>query len=116
MRPGKTTYLAVVVEIKLRVTQEVPDAILDFLSEYEDVMHPDLPKELPPRMTMDHKIELVSGSNPSVQAPYPMPPTELEELRKHLDLLLCTGLVQPSKAPYGSPVLFQKKQNDSFRF
>ncbi|KAK4397569.1 RNA-directed DNA polymerase [Sesamum angolense] len=43
-----------------------------------------------------------------------MAPVELVELRKQLDELLEAGLVQPSKAPYGSPVLFQRKQDDFF--
>ncbi|KAL0368101.1 UNVERIFIED_CONTAM: Transposon Ty3-G Gag-Pol polyprotein [Sesamum calycinum] len=43
-----------------------------------------------------------------------MAPAELAELRKQLDGLLEVGLVQPSKAPYGSPVLFQRKQDDLF--
>ncbi|KAL0388131.1 UNVERIFIED_CONTAM: RNA-directed DNA polymerase [Sesamum radiatum] len=44
-----------------------------------------------------------------------MAPAELAELRKQLDGLLEAGLVQPSKAPYGSPVLFQRKQDGSMR-
>ncbi|KAL0310178.1 UNVERIFIED_CONTAM: Transposon Ty3-G Gag-Pol polyprotein [Sesamum calycinum] len=44
-----------------------------------------------------------------------MAPVELAELRKQLDGLLEVGLVQPSKAPYGSPVLFQRKQDGSMR-
>ncbi|KAL5825618.1 hypothetical protein ACOSQ3_021681 [Xanthoceras sorbifolium] len=44
-----------------------------------------------------------------------MAPRELAELRRQLDELLEAGLVQPSKAPYGAPVLFQKKQDGSMR-
>lgn len=44
-----------------------------------------------------------------------MPPMELVELRKQLDELLSVELIQPSKAPYGSPILFQKKQKGSLR-
>ena len=40
-----------------------------------------------------------------------MAPKELVELRKQLNELLDAGLIQPSKAPYGAPVLFQKKQD-----
>lgn len=42
-----------------------------------------------------------------------MAPLELEELRKQLKELLDEGYIQPSKAPYGAPVLFQKKQDGS---
>lgn len=40
---------------------------------------------------------------------------ELEELRKQLKELLDAGLLQPAKSPYGAPLLFQKKQDDSLR-
>ncbi|WMV54164.1 hypothetical protein MTR67_047549, partial [Solanum verrucosum] len=38
-----------------------------------------------------------------------MAPPELEELRKQLKELFEAGHIRPSKAPYGAPVLFQKK-------
>ena len=44
-----------------------------------------------------------------------MSPAELLELRKQLKELLDAGLIQPSRAPYGAPVLFQKKQDGSLR-
>ena len=44
-----------------------------------------------------------------------MTPPELIELWKQLTELLDAGLVQPSKAPYGAPVLFQKKQDGTLR-
>ncbi|KAL0336607.1 UNVERIFIED_CONTAM: Retrovirus-related Pol polyprotein from transposon.6 [Sesamum radiatum] len=42
-------------------------------------------------------------------------PKKLPPRRKQLDGLLEAGLVQPSKASYGSPVLFQRKQDGSMR-
>ena len=47
--------------------------------------------------------------------PYRMAPPELEELRRQLKELLDSGFIQPSKAPYGAPVLFQKKHDGSLR-
>lgn len=40
---------------------------------------------------------------------------ELEELRRQLTELLDAGFIQPSKAPYGAPLLFQHKQDGSLR-
>lgn len=79
------------------------------------MMPPELPKKLPPRRAIDQKIDLIPGSRPPAQAPYRMAPPELAELRKQLGELLDAGYVQPSKAPYGAPVLFQKKQDGSMR-
>ena len=73
------------------------------------MLPPELPKKLPPRRDIDHKIELLAGMVAPAQAPYRMDPKELVELRKQLNKLLDAGLIQPSKAPYGAPVLFQKK-------
>ena len=55
------------------------------------------------------------GSRPLAQAPYWITPPKLIELQKQLAELLDAGLVQPSKAPYGAPMLFQKKQDGSLR-
>ncbi|KAL0368286.1 UNVERIFIED_CONTAM: Transposon Tf2-12 polyprotein [Sesamum calycinum] len=68
---------------------------------------PDVVQEVP-----DEVAELLQEFK---DAPYRMAPAELAELRKQLDGLLEAGLVQPSKAPYGSPVLFQRKQDGSMR-
>jgi hypothetical protein len=40
---------------------------------------------------------------------------ELVELRKQLEELINTGFIYPFKAPYGAPVLFQKKADESLR-
>ena len=44
-----------------------------------------------------------------------MAPTELLELRKQLKELLDSGMIQPSRASFGAPVLFQKKHDRSLR-
>ena len=109
------TYLAALIEIKPDVQVEVPDEVAGLLKEFKDVMPPELPKTLPPRRATDHQIELHPGAKPPAKAPYRMSPLELTELRKQLTELLVAGLVRPSKAPYGAPVLFQKKQDGSLR-
>ena len=115
MKRGETTMLAALVEIKADQVVEVPDCVAKVLSEFDNVMPPELPKKLPPRRNIDHKIELEPGARPPARAPYRMAPLELAELRKQLDELLEAGYLQPSKAPYGAPVLFQKKQDGSLR-
>ena len=92
---------------------EVPDSVVKILKEFKDVMLTKLPKELPPRRLIDHKIELLPGTKAPAQAPYQMSSAELLELCKQLKELLDAGLIQPSRAPYGAPVLFQKKYDGS---
>ncbi|KAL0290536.1 UNVERIFIED_CONTAM: RNA-directed DNA polymerase [Sesamum calycinum] len=72
-------------------------------------------KSYPPQRGFDHATELEHGARPPAQAPYRMAPAELAELRKQLDWLLEARLIQSSKAPYRSPVLFQRKQDGSMK-
>ncbi|KAG8362701.1 hypothetical protein BUALT_BualtUnG0049300 [Buddleja alternifolia] len=74
-------------------------------------MPPQLLAKLPPRREVDHVIELEPGAKPPSMAPYCMAPPELEELRKQLKDLLDKGMIRPSKAPFGAPVLFQRKHD-----
>ena len=54
-------------------------------------------------------------SKPPARAPYRIAISELEELRKQLKELLDTSFIRPSKAPYGVPMLFEKKHDCSLR-
>lgn len=83
--------------------------------QYDDVFPKDLPKQLPPHRSIDHKIELVPGSTPPSRPVYRMSPAELDELKKQLTELLDHGFIRPSKSPYGAPVLFVKKKDGSIR-
>ncbi|KAL6349714.1 hypothetical protein AAG906_041121 [Vitis piasezkii] len=85
------------------------------LKKKEDMMPPELPKRLPLRREEDHKIELELGAKPPTMGPYKMAPPELEELMRQLKELLDARFIQPSKAPYGVSVLFQKKHDGSLR-
>ncbi|TMW84041.1 hypothetical protein EJD97_000169, partial [Solanum chilense] len=49
------------------------------------------------------------------QAPYHIAHKEFAELRKQLNDLLDAGLIQPSKASYGAPILLQNKQDETMR-
>ncbi|XP_043717547.1 uncharacterized protein LOC122665462 [Telopea speciosissima] len=116
VKKGEDTYLAALLEEKENSPTEVlPKPVEKVLEEFKDVMPPELPKRLPPRREVDHAIELEPGAKPPAMAPYRMSPPELEELRKQLKDLLDAGFVRPSKAPYGAPVLFQRKHDGSLR-
>jgi hypothetical protein len=47
-----------------------PKHICDVLGRYKDVLTNELPQELPPTREVDHKIEVVPGSEPPSKAPY----------------------------------------------
>ncbi|XP_070057433.1 uncharacterized protein [Nicotiana tomentosiformis] len=109
LKRSEETYLAALVEVKPDVRIEVLDCVADLLKEFKDMMPPELPREFSPMREIDRRIELISRSLPPARPPYRMSPIELIELRKQLSDLLDAGLIQPSKAPYGDPILFYKK-------
>nr|CAD1817150.1 unnamed protein product [Ananas comosus var. bracteatus] len=117
VKRGEITYLAAIYEVSggdLR--EEGPPAVIDaVLGEFKDVMPQELPRRLPPRQEVDHAIELEPGAKPPAKTPYRMAPPELEELQRQLKDLLDAGFIRPSKAPYGAPVLFQRKSDGSLR-
>ncbi len=85
------------------------------IDKYIDVFPVDLPKGLPPHRLIDHTIELHPGSSPPYRSSFRMSPLELQEVKKQIDELLAQGYIQPSKSPYGSPVLFVKKKEGTLR-
>ena len=93
------TYLAVKIKVKQDKFVEVPDAVAGLLEEFVDVMPLELPKTLPPRRVVVHKIELVPGAKPLSKAPYRMSPMELAEMRKKLIELLDVGYIQSFQSP-----------------
>lgn len=115
IRKKEETHVATIIEENNEGGGPVPKEVEALLESYGDVMPSELPKELPPKRGIDHRIELVPGARPPAQAPYRMPPAHLEELRRQLKDLLDAGLLRPSKAPYGAPVLFQRKKDGSLR-
>lgn len=96
-------------------SKECASARKEILDAYREVFPNELPDGLPPRRDVDHRIEVVPGSTPPSRATYRMSPTELDELKKQLDELTRAGFIQPSKSPYGAPVLFVKKKDGSMR-
>ncbi|WMV37253.1 hypothetical protein MTR67_030638 [Solanum verrucosum] len=115
LKKGDETILVALIELKPDVTVEVPNCVAELLKHFVDVMPPELPNNLPPSRDIDHKIKLLPGTIGPAQAPYRMAPKELAELSKQLNDLLDARLIQPSKAPYGAPILFQKKQDGTMR-
>nr|GEW00533.1 putative reverse transcriptase domain-containing protein [Tanacetum cinerariifolium] len=69
----------------------------------------------PPPRQVEFRIELIPGAAPVARAPYRLSPSELIELSDQLKELLEKGFIRPSSSPWGAPMLFLKKKDDSFR-
>jgi len=85
------------------------------LKEFDDVFPKDLPSGLPPARSVDHKIELIPESTLPSRPTYRLSQPEMDELKNQLEDYLNKGFIQPSKSPFGAPVLFVKKKDGSFR-
>ncbi|XP_070039913.1 uncharacterized protein [Nicotiana tomentosiformis] len=97
IKKGEPTFVVTITSLEEdKSFQEIPPPCIEkLLEENKDVMPEELPKHLPPRREVDHKIELEPGAKPPVFFPYCMAPPELEELRKQLKELLDAGHICP---------------------
>jgi hypothetical protein len=74
-----------------------------------------LPKHLPPERAVDHEIKLEPGAKPPFLPIYHLSPRELEEVKEQLTMLIEAGFIQPSKSPFGAPIIFVPKKNGKLR-
>lgn len=96
--------------VKLMCGQPQIDALLQ---EYQDLFME--PEGLPPHRPVELHIDLVPGAVPPHRPAYKMGPSELQELKRQLDVLLRKGYIQPSTSPYAAPLFFVKKKDGSLR-
>ena len=106
--PGYLTYAVEVRDDDVRL-EDIP-----VVREFPDVFPNDL-LGLPPDKEIDFQIELAPGTEPISRAPYRMAPTELKELKVHMEEMVNKGFIRPSTSPWGAPVLFVKKKDGSMR-
>ncbi|XP_070032181.1 uncharacterized protein [Nicotiana tomentosiformis] len=88
--------------------------LVPVVRDYPDIFLADLPG-IPPNRDIDFGIDLLLGTQPISIPPYHIAPAELKELKKQLQVLLNKGFIRPSMSPWGAPVLFVKKKDDSMR-
>ncbi|GKF97390.1 hypothetical protein Tco_0293211, partial [Tanacetum coccineum] len=84
------------------------------VKEFFDVFPEDLPG-LPLVRQVEFQIELIPGAAPVARTPYRLAPSEMQELSNQLQELTDRGFIRPSTSPWGAPVLFVKKKDESFR-
>ena len=111
LQKGCKGYLAHVVDTRSsEVRLEDVPVVRDFLDVFPD----NLPS-LPPKREINFPIDLVPGTAPISLPPYRMALTELKELKTHLQELVDRGFIRPSISPWGAPMLFVKKKDDTWR-
>ena len=110
VRKGCEAYLAYVIDME-KTRPSVSD--IPTVSEFSNVF----PEEFPgfPQREIEFAIDVVLGATPASITPYRMAPVELKELKVHLQELLEKGFIQPNVSPWGAPVLFVKKKDDTLK-
>jgi hypothetical protein len=58
-------------------------------------------------------IELKSSTTPIYKTPNWMATPELAELKEHINKLIDKGFIHPSSSPWGAPVIFVQKKDDT---
>ena len=111
LRKGCQGYLAYVVDNKKEVLK-LDDILI--VREFPNVFPEDLPG-IPIDREIEFSIDLLPETSPILKAPYWMAPTKLKELKEQLQELLDKGFIRPSASPWGAPVLFVKKKDETMR-
>ena len=80
------------------------------LEEFTDIVIDDLPDKLPPKRSISHHIDFITGASLSNKAAYRMIPKGNEEIRKQVQELLDKGLVRESLSPCAVPTVLAPKK------
>ena len=83
--------------------------------EFADVFPEVLPTGLPPERSAVHTIDLQDGARPAFRPGYRLTRQETEEAKTQVQQYLQAGVIRPSASPFGSPILFVKKKDDTLR-
>nr|GEV66801.1 retrotransposable element Tf2 [Tanacetum cinerariifolium] len=108
---GSHFFLAQVTETE-SAKKQLQDVLV--ICNFLEVFPDDLPGHPPPQQ-VEFKIELIPGDALVARAPYRLAPSKLKDLSDQLKELSKKGFIRPSSSPWGAPVLFVKKKDESFR-
>ena len=108
------TFIALIQPKKEDKKLSISESVKLLLNKYKDVFPDKLPG-LPLSRDHDYEIKLVPDAAIPKKKMYCMSLLEIEVVKKKLNELIKWGAIQPSKSPFGSPVLFVKKKDDTLQ-
>ncbi|TYJ97218.1 putative RNA polymerase II transcription factor B subunit 1-1 isoform X2 [Cucumis melo var. makuwa] len=101
-------------EAQVKGDEEDFPMIKVLLEKYNDIF--EIPRELPPKRSIDHHILTLPEQKPINMRPYKYGHTRKEVIEKLVTEMLQAGVIRPSRSPYSSPVLLVKKKDGGWRF
>ena len=104
-------YSATVLQMESKVGSD--KEIQQVLDEFGSIF--DVPKELPPHRSHDHKIPLVPNTHPVNIRPYKHPPNQKDAIEVMVKELLDAGVIRNSQSPFSSPIVMVKKKDGNWR-
>ncbi|XP_020703199.2 uncharacterized protein LOC110114610 [Dendrobium catenatum] len=114
--PHTHIFALVVTEVPVGETSKsLPAKVSDLLKEFQDVVHAELPPDLPPMRMIQHQIDLTPGANLPNLPHYRMSPKEHEILQGIVDELLQKKMIQHSLSPCAVPALLVPKKDNKWR-
>jgi hypothetical protein len=87
-----------------------------YLKDFADVFSKRESDKLLPHQLYDHKIELEKPNELSYHPLYKMSLEELEAAREYILDNLSKGFIEPSNAPFASPIIMAEKPGGGLRF
>lgn len=98
----------------MRIKESQPGFLEDLVNSYADVFRTELPEGPPPKRSILHTID-TTNAKPINRNPYPLSLLQEKELIKQITDLQNKGLIRVSQSPWGAPILFVRKKDDTWR-
>lgn len=96
---------------QIEAEEKVPEDIQLILEKFQVVF--DIPKQLPPVRSCDHRIPLIDPTKTIRARPYR--DHQKNEIEKQIKEMLDSGIIRESSSPFASPVVLVKKAHGSLR-
>ncbi|GJW36708.1 retrotransposable element Tf2 [Tanacetum coccineum] len=87
--------------------------LTQIMENFSDVF--EVPHELPPKRSHDHRIPLIPGTPPVNIRPYRHPLIQKDVIEAMVKELLESGVIKPSQSPFSSPIVMVKKKDNTWR-
>ncbi|GJY20255.1 hypothetical protein Tco_0392821 [Tanacetum coccineum] len=88
--------------------------LTQIMENFSDVF--EVPHELPPKRSHDHRIPLIPGTPPVNIRPYRHPLIQKDVIEAMVKELLESGVIKPSQSPFSSPIVMVCKDEEDKQY